>query len=124
MLDYINLDAVRLFREFTTTKLAELLAAVNNKAAEVLAAINGNGIKSVQRGLLVVPGNATQASVTITAVDMNKAELRLLGCKAYDVPRMPALYLSATNTLTATRYGSGGTANDQTTVSWELTEWK
>ena len=58
MLDAITFDAVRSLREYLTTKLAELLTAVNA----------GKGIKSVQRG--VASGSTT---MTITAVDMSKA---------------------------------------------------
>lgn len=119
MFDPITLDAVRLFREFTTTKLAELLAAVNNKAAEVLAAINGKGIKSIQRG--VINMNGATATVTITAVDMSKAELRLTGYRVATLAMLPTVVLTASNTITATR-GDTGVANSF--VAWELTEWK
>ena len=119
MLDHITLDAVRLFREFTTTKLAELLAAVNNKAAEVLAAINGKGIKSIQRG--VIKMNAATATATITAVDMSKTELRLTGYRTATLEMLPTVALTASNTITATRNeaSTGGSY-----VAWELTEWK
>lgn len=120
MFDPITLDAVRLFREFTTTKLAELLAAVNNKAAEVLAAINGKGIKSIQRGVINMAGSTT-ATVTITAVDMSKAELRVTGYRVSGFDMFPTVVLTATNTITATR-GNSTTANSY--VAWELTEWK
>lgn len=119
MLDHITLDAVRLFREFTTTKLAELLAAVNNKAAEVLAAINGKGIKSIQRGVLQV--SSTTATVSITWVDMSKAELRVTGYRVNGFDMFPTVVLTAGNTITATR---GTTATGNCFVAWELTEWK
>jgi hypothetical protein len=119
MFDLITLDAVRLFREFTTTKLAELLAAVNNKAAEVLAAINGKGIKSIQRGVIQMVGGT--ATVTITAVDMNKAELRVTGYRIASFDMFCTVALTASNTITATR---GNSSAAQSFVAWELTEWK
>ena len=119
MLDHITLDAVRLFREFTTTKLAELLAAVNNKAAEVLAAINGKGIKSIQRGVLQLSSNT--ATVNITWVDMSKAELRLTGYRVGDFDFFSTIVLTAGNTITATRNNTTPAASY---VAWELTEWK
>ena len=119
MFDPITLDAVRLFREFTTTKLAELLAAVNNKAAEVLAAINGKGIKSIQRG--VIQMNNITATVNITAVDMSKAELRLTGYRVNSLAMLATVALTASNTITATRGETGAAASY---VAWELTEWK
>ncbi|MNV08489.1 hypothetical protein D3C71_989550 [compost metagenome] len=119
MLDFINLDAVRLFREFVTTKLAELLAAVNNKAAEVLAAINGQGIKSIQRGVVQIAGTTT--TVTITAVDMSKAELRVNGFRVASLNMLPTVALTANNTITATRGDASGSVG---WVAWELTEWK
>lgn len=120
MLDHITLDAVRLFREFTTTKLAELLAAVNNKAAEVLAAINGKGIKSIQRGVITI-NSSYQAAVTITAVDMSKAELRVTGFNANAVADVPRVSLTAANTITAARNTNSTVVSN---IGWELTEWK
>lgn len=122
MLDHITLDAVRLFREFTTTKLAELLAAVNNKAAEVLAAINGKGIKSIQRGVIAMGGAlTTTATATITAVDMSKTELRVTGFRLGTIDAFPTVMLTNSNTITATR---GNNTSAASYVAWELTEWK
>lgn len=109
MFDAITFDAVRALRDFATTKLAELLTAVNTR-----------GIKSVQRGILVINASATQASVTISAVTMGKTELRMLGAKTFDVPQMPLLLLESPTTITASRTS---TAANTTTISWELTEW-
>lgn len=122
MFEAITIDAVRLFREFATTKFAELLAAVNAKAAEVVAAINGQGIKSVQRGVLTMIGSM---DVAISAVNMNKAELRLVGWRPgsnsqLDTAAIPIIYLSTGSTVRVERGGSSG----YVIVSWELTEWK
>lgn len=122
MFDAITLDAVRLFRDFTTTKLAELLAAVNAKATEVLTAISGTGIKSIQRGVISISSSNLTATVTVSAVNMSKAELRILGGKVTDIGQMPMAVLDSSTTITASRGGTGG--GFTSTVSWELTEWK
>jgi hypothetical protein len=119
MFDPITLDAVRLFREFTTTKLAELLTAVNTKATEVLNAINGKGIKSIQRGVVAL--TASTATVNITAVDMAKTELRVTGQRPQGFDSFATVVLTATNTITVTRT-LATTATSY--VAWELTEWK
>lgn len=119
MFDPITLDAVRLFRDFTTTKLAELLTAVNTKATEVLNAINGKGIKSIQRGVIALSGPT--ATVNITAVDMTKSELRVTGQRPVGFDSFATVVLTANNTITATRSLSTAAASY---VAWEVTEWK
>ena len=122
MFDLLTIDTVRLFREFTTTKLAEILATVNAQAAAVITAIGGTGIKSVQRGVVSITANATSTTVTVSAVNMGKAQLRMLGAKNTEAVFMPMIELSSSTTITVSR--QGGAAGSSTTVSWELTEWK
>ncbi|WP_422842585.1 hypothetical protein [Acidovorax sp. M2(2025)] len=119
MFEAITLDAVRLFREFATTKLAELLAAVNAKAAEVLAAITGQGIKSVQRGTITINGSGLTATATISAVVMNKAELRPLGSTGGSSAHR--MELTSPTQVTVIRRSAEA---ESSITAWELTEWK
>lgn len=75
----------------------------------------GGGIKSIQRGVKTAVNNT--ATVTITAVDTAKTELRLLGVKGTGSPTHITLTDSTTITFTNS---SGGALNAD--VSWELTE--
>jgi hypothetical protein len=69
-----------------------------------LSQFAGGGIKSIQRG------TSSAASVTISAVNTAKTELRLLGnSNAFQ-------YITLTNSTTIDRAGGSGT------WSWELTE--
>jgi hypothetical protein len=121
MFDVLTLEAVRLLHAFVSTKFAELLAAVNARASEVTWYVNNtSGVKSIQRG--VISMNGTTAAVTITPVDMSKAELRVTGFRQQSLDCMPTVVLTASNTITATRILA--TATTYSYVAWELTEWK
>jgi hypothetical protein len=75
-----------------------------------------SGIKSIQRGAISSGGGI--ATATITAVNVNKTELRFLGVTAMQYPQ----YLQLTNSTTVSAIcGSGGGTSG--TVGWELTEW-
>jgi len=82
-------------------------------------------IKAVQRGVLVINGGSATQTATVSAVVVDKSELRLLGYfssaggTAIYGTAMPHLVLTNTTTVTATR-SSGA---DNITVSWELTEF-
>lgn len=89
------------------------------EARDVEEGINGKGIKSIQRGVIQMNGGT--AAVTITAVDMSKAELRLTGYRVATLAMLPTVALTASNTITATR---GETGVGGSYVAWELTEWK
>lgn len=94
-------------------------------ASQILGA--GGGIKSVQRGTISLTGDNATATATVSAVDVTKSQLAMLGLSAKsgdtNVTSESFTRLSLTNstTITATR----GTAvyGIQTTVSWELTEF-
>lgn len=94
-------------------------------ASQILGA--GGGIKSVQRGTISLTGNNLTATATVSAVDVTKSQLAMLGLStnsgSANVNSESFTRLSLTNstTITATR----GTAvyGIQTTVSWELTEF-
>lgn len=77
----------------------------------------GGGIRSTQRGLIVIPGTDLTATATISAVDVSKSQLRLLGTASNGVADIA---LTNSTTITATRNGSS-VANR---LSWELTEWR
>lgn len=82
--------------------------------------IGGNGIKSIQRGTYVIASNAFSGTISISPVDPNKAELRLLGfTTSSDIAAVPLIYLSSNSTITAKR----STSVSQTEVSWEVTEF-
>lgn len=100
--------------------LATLQATANtiNNTANVINAKN-TGIKSVQRGVLVLNVPQATGTVAITAVNPAKSELRFLGSTPYMNPM--AISLEGGTAIRgarayATEYGS-------TTGYWELTEW-
>lgn len=81
-----------------------------------------SAVKNVLRGVLTM-GAVNTASVTIPAVDMSKAELRMLGSSTTETATRPdyvwcRLQLVDSTTITATRQGNGG---GTVFVSWELT---
>ena len=82
----------------------------------------GGGIKSVQRGKSTLATSAQSWTVTISAVDPAKTELRLLGYTT--APADPQVWpsrieLTNATTITVTRAASSA---GPSTVSWELTE--
>lgn len=85
------------------------------------APTGGRAIKSIQRGTIAL-GAAASATATVTAVNVNRAELQSLGISTVgDANNSSFVALSLTNstTITASR-GSGGVASS---VNWQLTEW-
>lgn len=77
------------------------------------------GIKSIQRGVIVITGAVTSNTGSVTSVDMNKTQLRTLGSSIGSAANeIGYLVLTNATTITATRAASSGT----TVVSWELTE--
>ena len=82
----------------------------------------GGGVKSVQRGKSILSASANSGTVTISAVDPAKTELRLLGytTDSADPEAWPSrIELTNATTITVTRHVTGVS---HTTVSWELTE--
>ena len=88
---------------------------------------SSGGIKSVQRGTISLTGSNTTATATVSAVDVTKSQLAMLGLSTdsgnTNVTSESFTRLSLTNstTITATR-GTVG-LGIHTTVSWELTEF-
>ena len=85
-------------------------------------AFGARPIKSIQRGALVVsvPSSYATGSATISAVNMQKTEVRFLGSYvASGQIYFAGLYLSNSTTLTAS-VGSNATSVN---ISWELTEY-
>ena len=79
----------------------------------------------VQRGSIVITTGAATQSATITSVNTDKAELRMVGwgfasASAPAGNDYPTIALTNSTTITATRLASGAA---QVTVSWELTEF-
>lgn len=83
------------------------------------AAQVGAGIKSVQRGTLTTGAAFGITDVTISAVNVNRAEVRLLGGSSNNgsTPLQGRLSLLNSTTLRMT------TSNVLETYSWEVTEW-
>ena len=79
----------------------------------------GGGIKSIQRGKSTTATSENSWTVTISAVNPAKTELRLLGYTA--TSEAGPLHIELTNATTITVTKSVNSYN-QTTVSWELTE--
>ena len=79
----------------------------------------GGGIKSIQRGKSTTATSENSWTVTISAVNPAKTELRLLGYTADPAMWPPHIELTNATTITVTRFVSGVT---HATVSWELTE--
>ena len=79
----------------------------------------GGGIKSVQRGKSTLSTSGNSWTVTISAVNPAKTELRLLGYTADPAVWPPHIELTNATTITGTRAAAGSTP---ITVSWELTE--
>jgi hypothetical protein len=93
------------------------------------------GIKSVQRGTINIAGTAATGTATVTAVDMNKAQLNNLGVRGYNSTNsdltgaegigMGTLVLTNSTTITWDRT-VGYTLQSTTgglTISYELIEW-
>lgn len=74
-----------------------------------------NGIKQVLRGTVNIANGASTGTATITAIDLQKSEMRWLGVKVGAVG-----YIELTNatTITATRQGTSGAE----VFSYEITE--
>lgn len=73
-----------------------------------------NGIKQVLRGTVVINNGASTGSATITAVDMQKSELRFLGMRT----AAGGIELTSATTIAANRTGTAGLE----TIHYELTE--
>ena len=79
----------------------------------------GGGIKSIQRGKSTVSTFDNSWTVTISAVNPAKTELRLLGYTTDPESWPPYIELTNATTITVTRAAN---ATNSITVSWELTE--
>ena len=83
----------------------------------------GRPIKSIQRGVSGIAPGAASITVTISAVNTAKSELRYLGsggANASGAPTVTAIRLTNSTTLTAE--SSNGLAYSHS-ISWELTEY-
>lgn len=85
------------------------------------APIGGRAIKSIQRGTIAL-GVATSATATVTAVNVNKAELQSLGASVTgDVNNASFIALALTNSTTVTASRASGAS--ASSVNWQLIEW-
>ncbi len=92
-----------------------------------LTQFGGGSIKSIQRGYNNAGAANTSINITISAVDITKTELRLLGqtSAATDFPERQMGYqgfirLDSSTGIWAQRYYAG---NGNWELSWELTEY-
>ena len=80
-------------------------------------------LNSIQRGTVAIASGASSATVTISAVDVAKTELRFLGGSGVSgttTLEVPRIELTDSTTITVTVLS---TAASTLTISWELTEW-
>jgi len=80
------------------------------------------GIKSIQRGVALTTGGSSPGTVTVSAVNMAKSELRMTGQAASSVGDLLAISLTGTTTITLYT-ASGASVGATCRVAWELTEW-
>ena len=81
-------------------------------------------IKSIQRGVIVMPVSTSSVTATISAVNTAKSELRFLGSLGTNGASPPAYVTSKiqlTNSTTLTADSSGFVYGHS--LSWELTEY-
>jgi hypothetical protein len=96
----------------------------------VLSQFGGGAIKSIQRGVNSIGFVGALADITVSAVDVSKSKLTLLGhCPAgttaagatsFEAGFTPTITLVNSTTIRPARYYDGG---GNCTVSWELTEY-
>lgn len=80
-------------------------------------------LNSIQRGTVAIASGASSATVTISAVDVAKTELRFLGGSGVSETttlEVPRIELTDSTKITVTVLS---TAASTLTISWELTEW-
>lgn len=117
-------DVLNLRQDVATLQAA--VTAARQEIAAVKTAASGSVVKSVQRGwITLTTADATKAA-TVSAVDMSKAEVRLLGVYQSDpnaINAWAALELSSPTTVNARRQSAGGVVGHTVTVSFEVTEY-
>ena len=83
----------------------------------------GRAIKSIQRGVIVIPNGTISTTATISAVNTAKSELRFLGSGGVNSSGTPIFTpIRLTNSTTLTAESSNGSAYGHS-ISWELTEY-
>lgn len=88
--------------------------------------VPGSRIKSTQRGIITLAGTDLQKSTTITAIDVNKSQIRFQGLDTAGAGAgvsfdqvYARLWLQNSTTLWAVRTATGPVMD----VAWEITEW-
>lgn len=102
------------------------LGAARQEISDVRNVAAGSVIKSVQRGFIQIASRNKTASITVSSVNPNKAELRFLGKEVgnesiafrYEV----CLILENSTTVKASR-SEVGQSDTEIKVSFELTEY-
>lgn len=84
-------------------------------------------VKSVQRGVIAFSGSVSSMTATISAVDTSKSRVKLLGFTTSNASFVPIhlsvrLSLTDATTVTATRQGTGSSADNLPTVAYEVEE--
>ena len=84
------------------------------------------GVKSIQRGVVVIGSGSNNATATISPVTMGKTELRLLGAYAWNrgisSPSEALFHIQlASSTTVLARVGNANASTEE--IYWELTEF-
>lgn len=101
--------------------LQDTANTISSKVTAINEAGGTKGIKAVQRGVVYF-GTDSLKTITITAVDPAKTELRLLGWTGSGAASPvdgATVELASATSIKVGRNGNSG----PNTVSWELTEW-
>lgn len=82
-------------------------------------------IKGIQRGTVTIGSGASSATVTITAVDVSKTELRNVGGSQSDSTGTISIFprITLTNSTTITANSTFTVSAGTLIISWELTEF-
>lgn len=102
-------------------------ALVESMKTSLQGSLTANVVKSIQRGIIMIPQDKTSVSATIQAVDTSKAFVSHCGVNHEDGPygesnqHMNMIRLSLTNatTITATRYSG----TNSKSISYEVIEF-
>lgn len=108
-----------------TTQAGGTNTLVTNKAAELSASVALTRIKSIQRGVLIIPSGGTippATTISITPVNLARSQLRIVWgrCVGEDGGSKA---MAAVPTLNANSITFTHTIGGRVELSWEVTEW-
>lgn len=108
-----------------TTESTGVKTHVTNAKTEIVTAVNDARIKSIQRGVLIIPPGATippATTIPITPVNLARSQLRIVWgrCVGEDGGQRA---MAAVPTLNANSITFTHTLGARVELSWEVTEW-